>query len=167
MRIQWLFLALIPLLAIACGGDPYATPTGTGGGGGGATPAGGGGGAITGILLNVQRSPSQTPFKGTLDEWKVVDSTGSVLFASKDVPSTAPGHYWTWKRSDVTGITCRRWLGTNPLELKMVKDDYSQDYKKCTYTINDADAAEVRNLSSMRDLLQKQKLVILVGKVGQ
>ena len=166
MRIHWMFLALIPLLAIACGGDPYSTPTGAGGGatGGG---GGGGGGAYTGILLNVQRPPSQVPFKGTLDEWKVVDASGTVLFAKKDVPDTAPGHYWTTKKGDTTGLTCRRWLGTNPLELKIVKDDYSQDYKKCTYTISDADAAEVRGISNMSELLRRQQLVILVGKVGQ
>jgi len=166
MRIQWLFLALIPLLAIACGGDPYSTPTGTGGGatGGG---GGGGGGAYTGILLNVQRPPSQVPFKGTLDEWKVVDASGTVLFASTDVPNTAPGYPWSVRRSEATGLTCRRNLGLNYLELKMVKDDYSQDYKKCTYTISDADAAEVRGLSNMSELLRRQQLVILVGKVGQ
>ena len=40
---------------------------------------------MTGLLLNVQRPPDQTPFKGTLDEWKVVDPLGEKGFQARNV----------------------------------------------------------------------------------
>ncbi len=164
MRFHWLLLGLLLFALVACGGDPYSAQPGT------QPAAGDGGGVVTGLLLNVQRPPEQTPFKGTLDEWQVVDALGNPIFTQADLPPlTSPvGAVWGWRREDAMSWTNKKTkLGDNFYEIRMTRDEFSEDYKKGTFFVSDATAIELRNMANLKQLLKRAKLVILVGKQGQ
>ncbi len=165
MRLTWLLPCLLVTTLVACGGDPYSSQSGS-------QPAtgGGGGGAVTGLLLNVQRPPDQTPFKGVLDEFKVVDPIGNPIFTQADLPPlTSPvGATWAWKKEDALSWSNRKSkLGDNFYTILMIRDEFSEDYKKGTFYVNDATAAELRGMPNLKQLLKRAKIVILVGKQGQ
>jgi hypothetical protein len=160
MQKSFVVLALLAVLLSACGGDPYQPTTRTP-----AKPT-----EYTGILLNCQRPPTLTPFKSTLDTWKVVDPAGNTLFSSEDVPkSSMRATEWAWKRSQIEGSRIpHRALGANPFEIKMTKDEYSDDYKSGTFYVSDATAADIRNkMAKVMQLLKRWQIVILVGKMGE
>jgi hypothetical protein len=167
MRFHWLLLGLLTFTLVACGGDPYSS---SGGGNQPAAGGGGGGGAVTGLLLNVQRPPDQTPFKSTLDEFTVADPLGNPIFSQADLPPpTSPvGAVWTWKRADAMSFSNRKpKLGDNFYEIRMTRDEFSEDFKKGTFYVSDATAAELRNMPNLKNLLKQAKLIVLVGKQGE
>jgi hypothetical protein len=167
MRFRWLVVGLCLLSFAACGGDPYAVPAGTQSAGN----VGGGSGAVTGLLLNVQRPPDQVPFKGTLDEWKVVDPLGNPIFSRADTPpvGSVVGVTWEWKREEALNWSNKKAkLGDNFYEIRMVRDEYGPEpIKTGAWYVSDATAAELRNMPNLKELLKRAKLIILVGKQGQ
>jgi hypothetical protein len=166
MRFHWLLLSISLFALVACGDDPYSSQPSTNQ----PTTVGGGGGAYTGILLNVQRPPNQVPFLGTLDEFKVCDPMGTPIFTQADLPALTSGigAKWTWKIAETQDFSTRKSkLGDNPYEIRMTRDEFSEDEKKGTYYVSDATAVELRNMGNLKALLKRARLVILVGKQGQ
>ncbi len=165
MRTCLAILLCLALLA-ACGEEEYGT----------GTTAGPGAGAYTGLLIDAQRPPDQLPMKTPVEKWQVVDPSGAVIFDNDSIPpavrSIAPE--WEWQRGKTdpgSYFTCRRWLGTNPYIVKIVKDDYPMDENKkivsATWTVDEATAAELRGLPNLQALLKRGNVMILVGKQGQ
>ena len=125
---------------------------------------------MTGLLLNVQRPPDQTLFTGVLDEFNVSDPMGNPIFTQADLPplTSGQGAKWTWKRAEATNwTTTKTKLGDNFYEIRMTRDEFSEDYKKGTFYVSDATAIELRNMGNLKTLLRSAKLVVLVGKQGQ
>ena len=172
MRSHWLLHTFFLFALVACEGVPPATestpqpdtqPDTAGGGGGGGVP-------VTGLLLNVQRPPDQVPFKSTLDEWKVVDPGGKLIFSHTDTPppESMLGVVWHWRRDQVLSWSMKKTkLGENFYEIRMTRDEFSEDFRKGTFFVSDATAAELRNMSNLKALLERARLIILVGKQGQ
>jgi hypothetical protein len=165
MRLSWLLLPLLLTTLVACGGDPYSSSPGN-------QPAVGGGsvGPVTGLLLNMQRPPDQVPFKGVLDEFQVCDPLGTPILTQADLPPpTRPvGAAWSWKKAHALSWSNQKSkLGDNFYEIRMVRDEFSEDQKKGTIYVSDATAAELRNMANLKQLLRQAKLVILVGKQGE
>jgi hypothetical protein len=157
MRILSALLCVLVLAILACGGEPTYTSTKKKKS---SKPQG-----YTGLLLNFQRPPTEVPLKKTLNKWKVVDSSGDVIFSKDDIPASSKQEVWEWRRSEA--VKKRFWLGDNPYEVRMTKDEYGEGYKEGTFYVSDATAADLRNMPNLQKLLRMANVVVLVGKEGQ
>ncbi len=146
---------------LACGGDQYTSiPAG-------APAAGAAGGAFTGILVNAQRPPTETPLS-VFETWQVVNEAGEILFTNADAGNhPTKGIAWEWKIAKTRELSATNWLGRNPYTVRALRTEVAEDQKSCRFIVDDVTTAETRAIPNLRELLKKDNLMILVGKIGE
>jgi hypothetical protein len=157
---RFVVLFAIPVL-FACGGEQYTTVPAAG------PAAGAVAGAYTGILVNAQRPASETPLS-VFEVWQVVNEGGEILFTNADAGNhPTKGIAWEWKIAKTRELSATNWLGRNPYTVRVVRTEVAEDQKSCRFVVDDVTTAEFRAIPNSRELLKKDNLMILVGKIGE
>jgi len=158
-------LALLVLLVAGCDG-------------GGMKPAGEGGdagpsGPVTGLLIVAQTFDGDTVDMAhkTVVTWNIVDQSGSKIIGKDQIDPAflnAKGMIYEWHRTKAT-TGKNLWLGKNYKEIQIAEVKLTGDEKKQTATlvVDGENAAALRAIPNLDDLVRKCQMVFLLGKIGQ
>jgi len=158
-------LALLALFVAGCDGGDMK-------------PAGGGAkvgssGPVTGLLI-----VAQTVEGGTVDmahktvvTWNIVDQSGGKIIGKDQIDAAflkQKGMIYEWHRERaLSGKSL--WLGKNHREIRVAEVKLTGDEKSQTATlvVDGANAAALRDIPNLADLVRKCQMVFLLGKIGQ
>jgi hypothetical protein len=163
MRIHIALLCLLFIAFAACGEEQFAPrgktrkeqkPTG-----------------ITGLLLNAQQAEKNVDAaERKVTGWEIADDSGVTIISSEDIDpqfKQLKGVKYEWKRAlALEGSS--NWLGKNHREIRIRETKITGEgkEKKATYVVSAGEAAELRSLPNLGEIIRQANIVILLGKIG-
>jgi hypothetical protein len=159
---QFAGLAVLLMLLASCGGEEMTSGKDQKG------PSG----PVTGLLINAQtiKGESVDIAHKTVVDWRLVDSSGAVLFSKADMDPAVlkmRGVRYEKRREDVPRGSSLD-LGKNYAEITVtdVKLTGEKEKQTAVLTVSADGAAKLRGLPDFMKLVSKVRFVFLVGKLG-